>query len=408
MSFGMIPPQPQEEEEELTGGQKALSVMKSLAGVLGGAAYAAGVSGAAQNPWAGPHALAQLRQQGVEQEMRKMQMAAQTEHTRRQQGIMAHMQENFSDMSDPNQRQAAIQYLMGQGAFEYAEKASAIFGEMYPAAGGYNPTEYAPVKILSKDGATYGSRDQALGLQPMTGNEMPVPPPPPLVSFTEGGRLDERTAASQDNQYNELVFELGDEPLARDVINGKAFREPGLGIVVRGSAKVREQMAAAVAFQGTFADLEQVARDIASQGDTNILQTGMNKADRLATGAGNVGFEAYEQLKTIAVAEFLKATSGAQVNETERAFLLTTFPNYTELIRGGKISDTAQVKLDTWFRKGRRAYLSQVPASQKDKASAAWEARFGARGPRGASGANGSAPPAPATTGGWTIERVPE
>ena len=54
------------EEEERSPGQKALGVMKSLVGVLGGAAYAAGVSGAAQNPWAGPHALAQLRQQGVE------------------------------------------------------------------------------------------------------------------------------------------------------------------------------------------------------------------------------------------------------------------------------------------------------------------------------------------------------
>jgi hypothetical protein len=118
-------------EEELTGGQKALRVMRSLAGTLGGAAYAAGVSGASQNPWAGPHALAQLRDQGVRQEMFRMQQAAQLEHKRRQTAIMDHMQQNFSDMSDPNQRQAAIQYLMSQGAYEYAQKASSIFSSMY-------------------------------------------------------------------------------------------------------------------------------------------------------------------------------------------------------------------------------------------------------------------------------------
>lgn len=118
-------------QEEMSGGQKALSVMRSLAGVLGGAAYAAGVSGASQNPWAGPHALAQLREQGVRAEMRRMQMAAQEEKQRRQTAIINHLQTNFTDMSDPNQRQAAIQYLMNQGAYEFAQKASGIFEQQY-------------------------------------------------------------------------------------------------------------------------------------------------------------------------------------------------------------------------------------------------------------------------------------
>jgi hypothetical protein len=108
-----------------------MGVMRSLAGVLGGAAYAAGVSGASQNPWAGPQALAQLRQQGVDIEMKKMQKAAYLEKNRRQASIMAHMQENFSDISDPNQRQAAIQYLVNQGAYQYAEKAAGIFSGMF-------------------------------------------------------------------------------------------------------------------------------------------------------------------------------------------------------------------------------------------------------------------------------------
>lgn len=136
-----------EEETEgqggLSGGERTLEVMKSLAGVLGGAAYSAGVSGAAQNPWAGPQALAQLRSQGVENEMNRMKMAAMQEQKRRQGVIMEHLQNNFSDMSDPDQRQAAIQYLMSQGAFEYAQKASGIFAEQYGNTG-----ELAEAKAL--------------------------------------------------------------------------------------------------------------------------------------------------------------------------------------------------------------------------------------------------------------------
>ena len=73
----------------------------------------------------------------------------------------------------------------------------------------------------------------------------------------------------------------------------------------------------------------------------------------------------------------MKATSGAQVNETERAFLLSTFPNYAELVQDGELSDTAQNKLDTWYEKGRSFYLSHVPESQKDKANANWATKFG-------------------------------
>jgi hypothetical protein len=136
MPNGLANPATEEEPGGgLSGGQRTVSVLRSLAGVLGSAAYSAGVSGAAQNPWAGPQALAQLRSQGVENKMREMQMAAMAEHKRRQTMMMEHLQKNFSDMSDPNQRQAAIQYLMGQGAFEYAQKASNIFAEQFGDTG---------------------------------------------------------------------------------------------------------------------------------------------------------------------------------------------------------------------------------------------------------------------------------
>ena len=227
----------------------------------------------------------------------------------------------------------------------------------------------------------------------------------PLVQILPGGELKGMTAESRIAQYGELAKELGDEPLARDFVEGKAFREPALGIYMRGSAKVKEQMGAAVAFQGTFAQLEEVAKEIAAGGDTSILHSAANRIDRMTTGAGSPGFEAYEQLKTLVVAEYLKATSGAQVNETERAFLLSTFPNYSELARDGMVSDTAQIKLDTWFERGRRAYLSNVPESQKAKASSAWEEKFGKR----ASGADGSAPPAGVVPqSGFTVEMVEE
>ncbi len=127
LSGGGAPPA----EEELTGGQKAMKVMRSLAGVLGGAAYAAGVSGASQNPWAGPNALAQLRKQGVDNEMKRMQIAAMQEKTRRRTELINYMQQNFSDMSDPDQRQAAIQHLVQVGALKFAEQMQGVFARDY-------------------------------------------------------------------------------------------------------------------------------------------------------------------------------------------------------------------------------------------------------------------------------------
>jgi len=356
--------------EEETGGQKAMRVMRSLAGVLGGAAYAAGVSGAAQNPWAGPQALAQLRKHGVDQEMRKMQMASQLESKRREQQLMSHMQKNFSDMSDPNQRQAAIQYLMGQGAFEFAEKASTIFSQMYPVA---EPYQYASETVIGPDGnpiraTRQESQTGVLADRPHLG----APASGSTVNVGMPVGWEEKSEASQ---YEALVAGGMDQSLARDVVNKEAFHVPMLGRYVRGKGAFKEKILGLVSFQETINRITDAAIRVANEhGETGRGTQFAAWVERMMTGAASPALENYTNVKELAVAEFVKAMSGAQASDKERAFLTGLFPNIAELIdENGQISDTASAKIAEWRSRSIDYVLSNMEAGERPAAQRAYK-----------------------------------
>jgi hypothetical protein len=387
--------------EEETGGQKAMRVMRSLAGVLGGAAYAAGISGAAQNPWAGPQALSQMRHQGMNNEMKRMRMAAQTEKIRRQQAIMTHMQQNFSDMSDPNQRQAAIQYLMGQGAFKFAETASTIFGQMYGTAAddfqyasetAIDPGTGGRVKVTRQESQTGVLADRPHLGAPESGQTINVGQP---VGWEE---------KSEARQYQALVDGGMDQSLARDVINKEAFHVPMLGRYVRGKGAFREKILGLVSFQETINRIWDAATRVGKEHGETGRGTQLNAwVEKMLTGAASPAVENYLNVQQLAVAEFVKAMSGAQASDKERAFLNGLFPNIAELIdENGQISETAEAKLAEWRSRSIDYVLSNMEQGERPAAQRAYREFYeNYSGSRGAEG-GGAPPPAAALGGGST------
>jgi hypothetical protein len=133
-----------------------LGASPGVAGVIGNVgqllaetAYSAGVSGVTQNPWAGPTALQEMKDAAVRNQMAQMQQAAYAEQQARQQAIISHLEQNFPDISDPRQREGALSFLMQNGAFEWADKMSSTFANMYPEQ---EPAAAPTTRRVKRDG----------------------------------------------------------------------------------------------------------------------------------------------------------------------------------------------------------------------------------------------------------------
>jgi hypothetical protein len=184
---------------------------------------------------------------------------------------------------------------------------------------------------------------------------------------------------SESDQFDELVAGGMEQSLARDVVDKEAFHVPMLGRYIRGKGAFKEKILGLVSFQETINRLTDAAQRVGSEyGETGRGTQFGAWAEKMATGAATPAIENYNNVKQLAVAEFVKAMSGAQASDKERAFLTGLFPNLAELIdENGQISETASAKLDEWRARSIDYVLSNMEAGERPAARKAYKEFYG-------------------------------
>jgi hypothetical protein len=189
---------------------------------------------------------------------------------------------------------------------------------------------------------------------------------------------------SQKMQYDKLVAQGVEQGMARDVVKGDAFEIPMLGVegrgrYVRGKGEFRNKVLGLVSFQETVSRVEKAAQRVAEEwGETGRATQFVAWVDKLATGAPTPSISNYQAVKSLAVAEFIKAMSGAQASDKERAFLTPLFPNIAELVDDtGQVSETARDKITEWRARAIDYVLSNMDRSERPAARKAYNEIYG-------------------------------
>jgi hypothetical protein len=185
-------------------------------------------------------------------------------------------------------------------------------------------------------------------------------------------------------QYQSLVAQGVEQGMARDVVKGDAFEIPmlgkeGRGRYVRGKGEFRNKVLGLVSFQETVSRVEAAAQRVADEhGETGRGTQFVAWLDTMATGAPTPAISNYQQIKSLAVAEFIKAMSGAQASDKERAFLTPLFPNLAELVGDDdQVSETAENKIAEWRARAIDYVLSNMDAKERPAARQAYEEIYG-------------------------------
>jgi hypothetical protein len=185
-------------------------------------------------------------------------------------------------------------------------------------------------------------------------------------------------------QYQSLVAQGVDQGMARDVVKGDAFEIPMLGVegrgrYVRGKGEFRNKILGLVSFQETVSRVEKAAERVAEEwGETGRGTQFVAWVDKMATGAPTPAISNYQAVKSLAVAEFIKAMSGAQASDKERAFLTPLFPNIAELVDDtGEVSETARDKITEWRARAIDYVLSNMDRKERPAARKAYNEIYG-------------------------------
>jgi hypothetical protein len=345
---------------------RAFGVGGKILGTLGKMAVAGYTSGRSQNPWAGPQALAQLQQQGMARE-------AQFKMQQREQELIKYMQANHTDMSTPEKRNAAVMGLVRLGANKKAMEMSTIFQQQFGDTQVEDPYKYAPVKSIHPETGEdfYASRQQAIG----EGLE-PAATPPAVQIINEADRLKGAQADIELQTLDELKAELGDDALARDLRNKAAFREEGLGVVIRGSIEAKKMTRSAIQKQEEMSKLYTLIDEIAAEYGTTHGGSALRGFLESYAGTANPLYRAYQAAITrLAVATV--SSEQDRISDVDITQAKTRFPTFQELIEDGQISETALRVLRAEEEKAKSAYMVFVPKSQKELAERNWSTKFG-------------------------------
>jgi hypothetical protein len=354
---------------------KGWGIFAGVVNALAGAGYAAGVSGATQNPWAGPQALGQIRMNGMRQEAAKMAQAAQKNATDRQTALRGYMEQNHGSMSTPEEWQLAIADLNKFGAYKDAKNMTDQYNTLFGAEAKVPTTRTVyegNERVQQEYNAASGEWFEVGRGTAASGTTVNVNP------------AKNWEKESQKMQYDSLVAQGVDQGMARDVVKGDAFEIPmlgkeGRGRYVRGKGEFRNKVLGLVSFQETVSRVEDAAQRVADEhGETGRGTQFVAWLDKMATGAPTPAISNYQQIKSLAVAEFIKAMSGAQASDKERAFLTPLFPNLAELVGDdGQVSETARNKITEWRSRAIDYVLSNMDASERPAARKAYHEIYG-------------------------------